>query len=249
MNQDLYTVFNTAFSTAFILLPSVYFPGHMRWALKCFEFHSALSHPTEFPCHSKSIWRTLTSMKEEKTENISGALHGKNVGICDFFSLQNSQRSRLLQECSLQPGLRWKSFAFSCQCTLSNNINTPRLPRHTSPRNDYWKRKHASLHTASTLGKKHQTWKLQHTWGTNEVATALAPPTDFTQWTATHGHTGVGQGCGSTSLLWDLQIPYTWGSGSRRGFKANSLSGRVESLLMPHSQHCHKLHKAIIRSS
>lgn len=45
-------------------------------------------------------------MKEEKTEDISGALHGENFDICDFLSLQNSQRSRLLRECSLQPGLR-----------------------------------------------------------------------------------------------------------------------------------------------
>lgn len=92
-----------------------------------------------------------------------------------FFSLQNSQISKLLQECSLQSALRWKSAAFNCRWTLFNNI--PCLPWNMSPCNNYWKRKHASLHPASTLGKKRQTWKLQNISGTNEVASALAPPT------------------------------------------------------------------------
>lgn len=84
MNQDIYMVFHTVFPTVFLLFPSVYFPGTMRLALKWFEFSSALSHHTQIPCHSKYNWRTLTSMKEEKTKNISGALHDENVGICDF---------------------------------------------------------------------------------------------------------------------------------------------------------------------
>jgi len=48
------------------------------------------------PCHRKSFWKALTSTKEEKTEDTSGALHGEKFGICVFSSLQNPQGSRLL---------------------------------------------------------------------------------------------------------------------------------------------------------
>ena len=141
-----------------------------------------LSHITQkstpkTPCHSKSFWRALTSMKEEKIEDISGALHGENFGISAFSSLQTPQRSRLLQVCSPQPALWWKPAAFNCRCTLFNSLSC--LPWHTSPHNDYREKKSLPLFTPPLHLKKIQTRKLQNIWGTHEVVTALAPPTDL----------------------------------------------------------------------
>lgn len=113
MSQDIYMMFNAAFSTAFLLLQSIFLPYEIGSKVVLVSFCPLTPHRVPMP-QQKLLEDTYQHERREDRKHFSSSSWWKFWDLWFFFSLQNSQRSRLLQECSLQPGLRWKSVVFNC---------------------------------------------------------------------------------------------------------------------------------------
>lgn len=172
-------------------------------------------------------------MKEEKIEDISGDLHSENFGICAFSSLQKPQQSRLLQVCSFQPALQWKSAAFNCRCTLFNNLSC--LPWHTSPHNDYGKKKPTSLFTPLLHLQNNSDQEIAKCLRHHRGCFCFSTTSRLIK-TATHQLTGTRQGCVRKPSFWILHILY-WGSWSKSTFKQSTLPDKADG----HFFFCHIL--------
>lgn len=143
IRQDTHMTFNTTF--IFFSFLVFFFPifsfYSFSWPLEVgfssgssfpLTLKSQISQSQRYHAKAKLFVEVLTSVNQEKEEDIFRDLHLKNVGICAFFSLQNSHRSVLLQVCSPWCASWWKSAAFKCRCTLFNKLSC--LLWHTSPK-------------------------------------------------------------------------------------------------------------------
>lgn len=209
IRQDTHVTFNTSF--ILFRFCGFFFPifsfysfswplrigSHMVLVFLC-TLKSQISQPQRYHATAKQFVEVLTSVNQEKVQDIFRALHLKNIGICAFSSLQNSHRSVLLQVCSSWCAPWWKSAAFKCRCTLFNNLSC--LLWHTSSKG---KNSLPLCTLPLCLEKKVKTRKLQNIHCTNEVVTTSAPPTDLDQ--QLHWLTGVRWGCvreSSPRVVW-----------------------------------------------
>lgn len=168
-----------------------------------------------------------------------------------FFSLQNSQISRLLQECSLQPALRWKISCIQLPTHFVQQYTLLTLEHVTSR---WLLKKKACLSPPCLHLEKNirpGNCKISEAPMRLLCIGTTHPQTSFNK-PLHRGTQGWGRAAEPhTNHILLLRSPYPFYMGlrgKRRRFKISSLSGRADSHLMPHSQHCQKLHKAITRS-
>lgn len=191
-------------------------------------------------------------MKEEKIEDISGALHGENFGICDFFSAFRTPRYQGFCKSALSSLLLGENQLHSIADALCSTIYLAYLgTRHLVVTTEKESMPLSTLPLHLEKNIRPGNCKISEAPMRLLCIGTTHPQTSFNK-PLHRGAQGWGRAVephtNHTYSCWGLRIPYTWGSGKRRRLKVSSLSGRADSHLMPHSQHCQKLHKAITRS-